>query len=222
MRSRASWPRSFPRRLPGVAFLRGGSVAMLIILRPRDSRDERLVILTEQPRLPAGSLAFLEIPAGMLDDKTNEIKGKAIEEIVEETGLEPRKEEIIDMTKLALGSSTFSEKNLASAMYPSPGGCDEYISLFLWEREMDLQEIESLKGKLTGKKTQNEMIRLHVRDYEDLWKEGARDAKTLAAWALYEGLNRSGVLPSYRKRRLDNNLPNSRHSDFRNGLHMRQ
>jgi ADP-sugar diphosphatase len=26
----------------------------------------------------------------------------------------------------------------------------------------------------------------------DLWKEGARDAKTLSAWALYCGLKREG------------------------------
>jgi len=44
---------SIPKSLPGTAFLRGGSVAMLMILRPKDSRDERYVILTEQPRLPA-------------------------------------------------------------------------------------------------------------------------------------------------------------------------
>lgn len=38
------------------------------------------------------------------------------------------------------------------------------------------------------------MITLHVVSYEDVWREGARDAKTLAAWALYEGLNREGAI----------------------------
>jgi len=38
------------------------------------------------------------------------------------------------------------------------------------------------------------LITLRVCDYEVLWKEGARDAKTLGAWALYEGLNRSGQI----------------------------
>jgi hypothetical protein len=38
------------------------------------------------------------------------------------------------------------------------------------------------------------MITLRVVGYEDLWREGARDAKTLAAWALYEGLNREGAI----------------------------
>lgn len=38
------------------------------------------------------------------------------------------------------------------------------------------------------------MITLRLCDYNDLWREGARDAKSMTAWALYEGLNRTGVL----------------------------
>lgn len=196
--------RRIPKSLPGTAFLRGGSVAMLMILRPKDSRDERYVILTEQPRLPAGSLKFLEIPAGMLDN-TKHFGGAAAKEIEEETGFKIPESELIDMTKLALGNSNHSETSLQSAMYPSPGGCDEYIALFLWEKELDRQEIEDLRGRLTGVRTQNEMITLHVKEYEALWRDGARDAKTLAAWALYEGLNRSGELAKEKKRRRESN-----------------
>ena len=49
------------------------------------------------------------------------------------------------------------------------------------------------------------MIKLHVINYEDVWREGARDAKTLAAWALYEGLNREGAI----KRELDRRFKES-------------
>lgn len=59
---------------------------------------------------------------------------------------------------------------------------------------MDRQRIVDLQGQLTGMRTQGEMITLKVTDYEELWREGARDAKTLAAWALYEGLSRAGIL----------------------------
>ncbi|PSN69910.1 hypothetical protein BS50DRAFT_519392 [Corynespora cassiicola Philippines] len=170
--------------LPGIAFLRGGSVAMLMILRPKDSRDERLVVMTEQPRLPAGSLSFVEIPAGMLDDAET-FSGAAAKEIEEETGFKLPRSELIDLTELALKQSKITERSLKNAMYPSPGGSDEFIPIFLWEKELDRQEIEDLRGKLTGKRSgDGEMIRLRVCDYEDLWREGARDAKTLAAWAL--------------------------------------
>jgi ADP-sugar diphosphatase len=38
------------------------------------------------------------------------------------------------------------------------------------------------------------MMALKLCEYGDLWREGARDAKTLSAWALIEGLSREGVL----------------------------
>lgn len=116
--------------LPGVVFLRGGSVAVLMIVRPSDSRDERWVIMTEQPRIPAGSLAFMEIPAGMIDDNSGKFAGEAAREIREEVGLTIKADELIDMTQLAVQGHQVTE-SLANAMYPSPGGCDEYIAIFL-------------------------------------------------------------------------------------------
>jgi ADP-sugar diphosphatase len=121
------------KKLPGIAFLRGGSVAMLMVLRPVDSRDERWVVMTEQPRVPAGSLKFVEIPAGMLDD-AGDFSGQAAKEIEEETGFKLPKSELIDLTKLALSQSTSEGEDLQDAMYPSPGGSDEFIPIFLWEK----------------------------------------------------------------------------------------
>ena len=74
---------------------------------------------------------------------------------------------------------------------PSPGGSDEFIAIFLWEKVMGRQEIEDLKDKLTGLRQRGEQIKVRLLDYEDLWKFGARDAKTLAAWSLYEALKRA-------------------------------
>lgn len=119
--------------LPGIAFLRGGSVAMLMILRPKDSRDERWVVLTEQPRVPAGSLKFVEIPAGMIDDAKT-FGGAAAKEIFEETGFTLPESELIDLTELALRRSVMSEPSMKNAMYPSPGGSDEFMPIFLWEK----------------------------------------------------------------------------------------
>jgi ADP-sugar diphosphatase len=106
---------------------------VLMILRPHGTKDERYVVMTEQPRIPAGSLQFLEIPAGMLDGKTH-FSGKAAEEIAEETGMRIPKEELIDMTELALRESAVRDKSLKNAMYPSPGGSDEFIPILLWEK----------------------------------------------------------------------------------------
>lgn len=186
-------------RLPGIVFLRGPSVAMLMILRPHDNKSERLVIMTEQPRIPAGSLAFLKIPAGMMDDDKDTFAGVAAREIKEETGLTVHRKDLKDLTALALDNAPNpTGEKLHNAMYPSPGGCDEYIALFLWEKVLNRQLMEQIKGRLSGLRSQSEMIRIRLIKYEDLWSYGARDAKTLAAWALYESLKRSEKLADVR------------------------
>ena len=155
--------------------------------------------MTEQPRIPAGSLSFLEIPAGMMDEH-GEVKGQAVAEIQEETKLVVPKEELRDLTELAIAGADSKgdedthnviKENLAMGMYPSPGGSDEFIHILLWEKELDRQEIEDLRGKLTGLRTQQEKIVVRLLNYEELWRIGARDAKTLAAWSLYEALKRA-------------------------------
>jgi ADP-sugar diphosphatase len=175
--------------LPGVVFLRGGSVAVLMIVRPTDAPLERYVIMTEQARIAAGSLSFMEIPAGMLDDERN-IKLAALREIQEEVGIFPKADELIDMTKLAVRDHRVSE-NIQNAMYPSPGGCDEFISIFLWEKELDRLDIENLKDRLMGDRAAAEKITVRLLEYEQLVAVGARDGKTLAAWSLYEYLKRT-------------------------------
>lgn len=184
-------------------FLRGGSVGILIILRPTTKRQEQWVILTEQPRVPACSLRFVEIPSGMIDKEKN-FGGAAAREIEEETGLKLPESELINMTELALADSGDEDEHsesLARAMYLSPGGCDEYISLLLWEKEMDRVHLEALREKITRLPTSGKTISLRLQKYADLWKFGVRDAKTLGAWALYEGLKTSGKLQEERDRR---------------------
>lgn len=78
---------------------------MLMVLRPKDTSDERWVIMTEQARIPAGNLSFLEIPARMIDDLTQDFRGAAANEIEEETGLKINGEHLMNMTKLALQGS---------------------------------------------------------------------------------------------------------------------
>jgi ADP-sugar diphosphatase len=46
------WRRNqTPKELDRVLFLRGGSVAVLMISRPKDAPHERFVIMTEQPHV---------------------------------------------------------------------------------------------------------------------------------------------------------------------------
>jgi ADP-sugar diphosphatase len=189
-------------KLPGIVFMRGGSVAMLIILTPSDgdetSGKEEYVILTVQPRIAAGSLAFTEIPAGMIDD-SGSFAGAAAKEIEEETGLSIEEKELIDLTALTVDSSggkkdMGTESHLQKGVYPSPGGSDEFIPIMLARKKMKRSEIENLKGKLTGLRDHGEKITLRIVKLADVWKVGVRDGKTIAAFSVFEGLKREGKL----------------------------
>ncbi|CAG7940324.1 unnamed protein product [Penicillium olsonii] len=185
--------------LPGSVFLRGGSVAMLLVLQPDDianpTDNDKRAILTIQPRIPAGSLAFPEIPAGMLDD-SGTFAGGAAKEIQEETGLLVEQGDLIDMTALAarVNDGSADGESLQNAVYPSAGGSDEFIPLFLCQKTMPRKEIDELQGKLTGLRDEGEKITLKIVPLGDLWKAGVRDGKTLAAWGLYQGLKKEGLI----------------------------
>jgi 8-oxo-dGTP pyrophosphatase MutT (NUDIX family) len=130
----------------------------------------------------------------MLDD-SGTFAGGAAKEIQEETGLRVEQGDLIDMTSLALRAVQDDHgESLQKGVYPSPGGSDEFIPLFLCEKAMPRKEIEELQGKLTGLREHGEKITLKIVPLKDLWKEGLRDGKTLAAWALYKGLKQDGLL----------------------------
>jgi len=112
------------RKLPGIAFLRGPSVAVLMILQPSDSKTERWVIMTEQPRIPTGSLRFLEIPAGMTDS-AGSFAGSAAKVITEETGFDFPSQELKDLTRLAIGKDAIWEDD------PLPAGPTDDIRTYI-------------------------------------------------------------------------------------------
>lgn len=181
--------------LPGSVFLRGPSVAMLVILQPdelpKESKDEKHVILTLQPRVPAASLSFAELPAGMVEDGS--FSGSAAREIKEELGLDIPESELTNLTELVTPPSSTSEK-LPVGFFPSAGGCDEYVPIFLHQKRVPRDQLKEWTGKLTGLREEGEKITLKLVRMDDLWKEGATDSKALAAWALWEGLTREGQL----------------------------
>lgn len=131
----------------------------------------------------------------MLDD-SGTFAGGAAKEIQEETGLSIPQNELIDMTSFALQSVNQPEdgETLQKAVYPSAGGSDEFIPYFLCQKRMPRRDIEDLQGRLTGLRQDGEKITLKVVPLKDLWKEGLRDGKTLAAWALYKGLQEEGKI----------------------------
>jgi len=136
----------------------------------------------------------------MLDD-SGTFSGGAAKEIQEETGLSIPESELINLTALALSPSpssvdnnTDSGEKLQEGVYPSPGGCDEFVPIFLWQKRVPRGQLKEWQGKLTGLREEGEKITLMLCPLEKVWRTGGRDAKVLAGWALYEGLRREGKI----------------------------
>ncbi|CAN0841667.1 Nudix hydrolase 14, chloroplastic [Linum grandiflorum] len=204
-------------KVPGIVFARGPAVTVLILL---DCEDKTYAVLTEQVRVPTGKLV-LELPAGMLDDDKGDFVGTAVREVEEETGIQLKLEDMVDLTAF-LNPSTgqrvipspvcnvakhdlsfctpYTAKNVmlsdSSVLYfgHNQGGCDEEISVFLYRGSVAKEVITQLQGKETGLRDHGEMIKVRVVDYDALWRMTA-DAKALMAIALYEMAKKHGLLP---------------------------
>ena len=132
----------------------------------------------------------------MLDD-SGTFSGAAAKEIEEETGLEIPSSELINLTELVFAPQVLQEETqeqLQAGVYPSPGGSDEYIPIFLWQKRVPREQLNEWSGKLTGLRNEGEKITLRLARLEEVWKVAGRDGKTLAGYALYEGLRREGRL----------------------------
>jgi len=174
--------------IPGVVFMRGGAVGILVIL---SCQGQEYTIITLQPRVPTGFFQFPEIPAGMLDH-SGDFAGVAAKELKEECDISIAVKDLVDLTELAYGSRF-------KGMYPSAGGCDEFIRLFVYHEEVTRDRLQDLKGKLTGDREHGETITLKIVPLRDLWKE-APDAKALSALQLYEMLKNHPLIVDKRNR----------------------
>jgi len=171
-------------KLPGIVFARGGAVGILMLL---ECNNVKYAVLTEQARVPVGR-TILELPAGMLDDNVGDFVGTAAHEVAEETGIHIKTSDLVDLTAL-MNEST------GRKMFPSPGGSDEDITLFLYRGYVKQEVIDSLHGQETGLRDSGELIKVHVIPYDTLWCS-TPDSKALAAIALYETALRLGLLPA--------------------------
>ncbi|KAG0460354.1 hypothetical protein HPP92_020242 [Vanilla planifolia] len=170
-------------KAPGIVFARGPSVAVLILL---ESVGKTYAVLTEQVRVPVGRL-ILELPAGMVDDEGGDLVGTAVREVEEEIGISLNVRDMVNLT-------AFLDSATDCRVFPSPGGCDEELNLFLYRAHVNEEIIRSLQGKEMGLRDHGELIKVHVVPYDELWRMTA-DAKALASIAIYEMAKRDGLLP---------------------------
>ncbi|KAF9112066.1 hypothetical protein BGX27_004014 [Mortierella sp. AM989] len=175
------------QKAPGYIFMRGGAVAVLLILRSKNPSGtiSEYVVLTKQARLSIPSFDFPEIPAGMLDG-SGDFVGKCAEELKEECGITLEHDKLIDMTQLAYGSDW-------KGVYPSAGGCDEFLKLFVSCKDMEWNELQALEGRLGGLRDHGESITLSLVELKNAYRV-APDAKLLSALALFNALKAEGKI----------------------------
>ena len=154
-------------KIAGLSLVRGVSVAIMPVLRTPDGGEH--TILVHQRRLPMGEADFEEIPAGMIDEGV--FRSKALDELREEIGAD------LD----------FAEDDLVplETFAPSPGGCDETVTVFLAEKEVSSDFLKKLSGRLTGNREDGELLRLEVIPLDALSSRALADGKTRIAYYSY-------------------------------------
>jgi ADP-sugar diphosphatase len=105
-----------------------------------------------------------------MPDDSGTLTGAAAKEIKEETVLDIKERDLIDLTRLAneQADTCTGQENLQDAVYPSPGGSDEFIPIFLLRKRMSRDEIRDLNGKLTGLRDHEEKVTLKIYRLEEL------------------------------------------------------
>ena len=151
------------QKLPGVVFCRGESVAIFLVIK---TPTKEYVALVEQIRVPIAK-SILELPAGMLDGDDS-VTGVAIKELEEECGIIIKRENLTQLGRLC----------------PSPGGCDEYVTIFSSELKMGDDEARQLHNKLGGLRDHGERISVNLVKFEELYN--CESMAVLAALALYQ------------------------------------
>lgn len=178
-------------RLPGICFLRGNAVTILVALfvdvdsdsyvddeHNQQQHPTAYALLVEQPRVPIGSVSCLELPAGMMDDETQNVTGIAVQEIRQECGIAIGGGELVDLTDLALSTPVRKGNLPVAAVPPSPGGCDEFCRVLYLEKRVTRAELDDMRGRLQGLRDHGEHITLRVVPLEQAWSISG-DAKAI-------------------------------------------
>uniref|UniRef100_A0A6C0KY67 Nudix hydrolase domain-containing protein n=1 Tax=viral metagenome TaxID=1070528 RepID=A0A6C0KY67_9ZZZZ len=163
--------------IPAIAFNRGECVACLIVVTVKETRD-KYVVMCEQLRFAAGR-HMKELPAGMKDSRTRSLKGPILDEIAQETGI-------------IVNEDDNNLKKLGKKIYPSPGGCDEAIDLWLYETDVTKDKMREMLTNTFGCAEEYEKIKLHlikVDEFDDLLDE-IGDVKAECAWRRYKNLKK--------------------------------
>jgi ADP-sugar diphosphatase len=164
-------------RVPGVVFLRGPSVACLLLIKNKETGKLHMV-LVKQYRIALPGEAF-EGVAGMGDLEVHNLTGPIVNEIKQETGIAVSTTGV----KTADPHQQFNYLETLGIMAPSPGGTYEPMTLTWYMQEMTTEEINALNGRNIENIEVNcsEKIQVLVRDFNFREAVKIRDPKVTMA-----------------------------------------
>jgi ADP-sugar diphosphatase len=172
---------------PGLIFMRGGTPAILVILKAKsENKTYSYALIVRQPCVAVCASSIPEMPLGVLDDDGNFV-GSAAKRMYELSGIEINESSLINMTQMVHGSSH-------PGMYPSCGGSAEYNPLLLYRQVVSDAELKDMQNKLDQQK--DTLLRLELCPLDRLWRM-TPDAKALSALCLYEKLMAAGRLEEF-------------------------
>jgi len=168
--------------LPGIAFLRGPKVAVMVVI---PTETEEFTVLTVNRRLAVAKPSVPELPTGDIDE-TGDFVGEASDFLHKELEIQIKEMDLVDLTQLAFG-------NNYPGMFPSCGGCDEYVVLYLYRApQKTTKELSKIKADLDTRLGKGEG-RLRLVSIKELWKV-TPDSSALSALAIYTRLKQPGIL----------------------------
>jgi ADP-sugar diphosphatase len=109
-----------------------------------------------------------------------------VKEIEEEVDMIVKRDELFDMTEEIYGPE-------CPGVFPSIGGCDEYLRLFLCYRHVDEHTLNEIGSKSGGCVEGEDVIHVHVVPLCQAHQE-TPDAQTLCALYFYDKLKHSGAI----------------------------
>jgi hypothetical protein len=169
--------RTNEKIVSNIVFGRGGCVACLVICTTViDEVEKRLVVMTEQTRVPSGGVR-IESMAGMLDASTGNFLGPVVNELEEELGIK-------------INESDSRLKTLGEPAWPSPGGSDETIGFFSLDIKITSEEYTRMSTGTYGKKGEDYGIRIKFYDYDTFPTHFGKigDMKTEVMWGRYHSV----------------------------------
>lgn len=155
------------KKVPGIAFLRGDAVSIMPVL---ECENKLYTVVVTEPRVPIANPEQTGFPCGMIDDDAVHVA--ALKELSEEVGSEfdISPSDLLDLGKFSLSS----------------GGCDEYMNLKVFVKNVDKSLLDKLHNRINISEKENEQIKVSVIELSEVENITNIDARSMLSKLLWD------------------------------------